>query len=220
MGIQSPGSWIIHCWTSLFRVVCPFSIYIFLISTYEIYILGFYWRRSGDVTSRLVNGYLLRAISAFCETLAPHSFAVPIYQSKQTQIHNFLFDLPCGTTCRLLCHLFRGSDSSRLFRLEIDLCPNIGMIFTFSNLDLNDFIRQQLLAYLWSNRRSWDPFICGRTLWGWKCQFRQCFGTGFGTIYNILYLIILRVTSIILHLTVNALDPLPSLLRHIILQLI
>ena len=47
------------------------------------YISGFYWTESSPVTSHLVNGYICRAISAFCENLTSHSFAVPDYQSKK-----------------------------------------------------------------------------------------------------------------------------------------
>ena len=92
------------------------------------YISGIYWTESSPVTSHLVNGYICSAISAFCENLTSHSFAVPDYQSKKTQIHNFIYNDSCNTTVRMLVHLFRSADTVRIYRLEMDLCPNLGML--------------------------------------------------------------------------------------------
>ena len=96
------------------------------------YILGFYWKESSPVTSQLINGYVCRALSSFCENLTSHSFAVPDYQSRKTKIHNFTYHTSRRTVVlvRLLVHLFRSADTVRVFKLEMDLCPHptLGML--------------------------------------------------------------------------------------------
>ena len=127
------------------------------------YISGFYWTESSPVTSHLVNGYICRAISAFCENLTSHSFAVPDYQSKNPKFTTFAHPF--------IVHMSTGSPRP---------------------------------TWICSMKMRMPILIMSR--------FR----------YNIKYFlsifIILRVTSIMLDLTVNMLDPLPSLVHHLILQ--
>ena len=101
----------------------------------SMYISGFYWKESSpvEVTSQLVNGYISRAISEFCEMLSSNSFSVPDFQSRKTQIHQFTYHTSRYTTVRLLVHLFRSADTVRCFKLELDLCsdPTPGMLNLF-----------------------------------------------------------------------------------------
>ena len=147
---------------SLFRVVRPFFLFKYFIFLLKWCIFQVSIGRN-PVTSHLVNGYICRAISAFCENLTSHSFAVPDYQSKNPKFTTFAHPF--------IVHMSTGS-------------PRPTWICSMK-------MRMPILT---------------------MSRFRYIIH------YFIYILIILRVTSIILRLTVNTLDPLPPLVHHIILQ--
>ena len=189
------------------------------------YISGFFWKSSSteEVTARLVNGYIIRAISQFCDMLSYTSFIAPSFQSRKTQIDSFTYSTSRNTTCRLLVHLFRSADTVRCFKLELDLCPeptpgmlNLFFFPFFVILISLVFISRCLFACLSSTFKSWEPGIHRFTLCRWRnCQSSKWTGLDAWYLLYIYSYRFLRVTTVIHRWPVITLDPIPSQLHRV-----